>query len=373
MTTTRCAKIFTFQQISTGHTRTVTVPLWYSSNIFSQSLSIIPSWTKPMPEEVTCWSVGSRRLPEISDTSSASESLPRKVSPSMLWRYVMRSMAVSCACLLLGTKMIDGLPSECLITALYTGLPIAISLPAKLLWSNEWKYISRGIGRTLDEKLKSPLGDTPIQSPTSRALAREALRPIMRSCWASSFCCFWVLMKRIREIITSMVGPTSPPKKCTSSTINRVTDWTAFRCLQRRLIPSHCFAVQEIIFASASNLRSSVISPVSCTTWPDLKIDPNRLFQSRNIFRDVSSFGATYTHLPLGSLTSIRIMANSAQADFPDPEGAQIRQFLSVLNKWWNVWVWIGLNSANLNSLMNAFSPRTETGNGCKSKSSVGG
>jgi hypothetical protein len=43
--------------------------------------------------------------------------------------------------------------------------------------------------------------------------------------------------------LTSMVGPLAPPMRCSSSSMNRLTPWTALRCFQRRLSMSQWVGV----------------------------------------------------------------------------------------------------------------------------------
>mmetsp|Transcript_5726 Transcript_5726/g.16985 ORF Transcript_5726/g.16985 Transcript_5726/m.16985 type:complete len:209 (-) Transcript_5726:3954-4580(-) len=86
-----------------------------------------------------------------------------------------------------------------------------------------------------------------------------------------------------------------------------------------------------------------------------------------------SSVGETKTHLPSAVWASILMMANSAHAVFPEPDGAQTNTFLSDLNSSWKHCVWMGLNSLYLNSFASAGSPTALGSNGCRSSSSVGG
>eukprot|EP00982_Pelagococcus_subviridis_P008723 30865-Pelagococcus_subviridis.AAC.1 len=67
---------------------------------------------------------------------------------------------------------------------------------------------SSGTGRTDGRKLKRPSSSIPSQSPKSRAFASAVDRPtILTGCFVRAE------MYRMRETITSRIGPRSAPRR----------------------------------------------------------------------------------------------------------------------------------------------------------------
>mmetsp|Transcript_4987 Transcript_4987/g.18699 ORF Transcript_4987/g.18699 Transcript_4987/m.18699 type:complete len:235 (-) Transcript_4987:4219-4923(-) len=226
--------------------------------------------------------------------------------------------------------------------ALYTGLAIACMRASKFTMSMPVTRISRGTGLTPGAKLKRLCDDAPIHSPRSLAFASEVQRPTIRIGFSS-----WELMYLMRLVTTSMVGPTAPPIKWSSSAMKSETFCTFFLCFHLRLITSHCCGVAMTTWPFSSSFRSVAVSPVRDTTCTP-SLSPSLALQSCTRSRANSGVGAMYTHRTtsasfLLSLFSMRRMANSAQTVLPLPVGAPINALSSVLYKHWNTWVCTGL------------------------------
>mmetsp|Transcript_97903 Transcript_97903/g.274103 ORF Transcript_97903/g.274103 Transcript_97903/m.274103 type:complete len:204 (+) Transcript_97903:1873-2484(+) len=196
---------------------------------------------------------------------------------------------------------------------------MASNLVARWWMSKPWMTISRGTLRTFGEKLKRPVLLAPIQSPTSRAFAKEAANATIRI-----GCCTWAEMYRMRLTTASSVGPTSLSKRCSSSTMKSRTSCTGLRVFHRRLIKSHFSGVVMTKFESSRVFTSMFVSPTSSATLKPSTF-PNLYCHSSKRSLAVAWCGATYTQrFTESSLISIRSMANSAHTIFPEAAGAQI-------------------------------------------------
>ena len=93
-------------------------------------------------------------------------------------------------------------------------------------------------------------GDAAIHSPMSLAFAREVHRPTTRMGFSN-----WELMYRMRLVTTSIVGPTAPPIRCSSSAMKSETFCTFLRCFHRRLSTSHWCGVAMITCPFSSSFK----------------------------------------------------------------------------------------------------------------------
>lgn len=134
----------------------------------------------------------------------------------------------------------------------------------------------------------------------------------------------------IREQTISITGPSSPPIKCNSSTMNKLMFCTFFRCFHLLESTSHFSAVVIIICPLARSFKSVPVSPVNSTTFLP-SVCPNFTCQSAKINSARASFGTRYTHLPSGFLSNKRRIENSAMVVLPEPVGAPINILSSPL------------------------------------------
>mmetsp|Transcript_19570 Transcript_19570/g.44988 ORF Transcript_19570/g.44988 Transcript_19570/m.44988 type:complete len:259 (-) Transcript_19570:1383-2159(-) len=224
---------------------------------------------------------------------------------------------------------------------------------------------SSGTGRTDGLKLKRESCGMPSQSARSLALAIAVERPTTRTGWPR-----FSAMYRIRDTMTSRMGPRSSPSKWISSMITSATLRTYARCCQWRETPSHFSGVVARIVALTSARESGVTSPVSsCILKPSSLTN----FSCQSCIRSrTSAFnGAMYTAVLPGCARIMRSTASSAATVLPEPVGAPTSTLASVWYAVWNTCVCTALKWLNLKMRSKAASHRAALGSGRSSSSSV--
>mmetsp|Transcript_7893 Transcript_7893/g.18898 ORF Transcript_7893/g.18898 Transcript_7893/m.18898 type:complete len:230 (+) Transcript_7893:1555-2244(+) len=226
---------------------------------------------------------------------------------------------------------------------------------------------SSGTGRTEGLKLKNPFSPMPIQSARSCALESAVDSPTSRRLRP-----VWLAMYRIRDTMTSRMGPRSAPRRWISSMMRSPTFLTYPLDCQLRLIPSHFSGVQMMRSAARRARMSGVYSPVSST------IRLLRMRQRPSVQSSIRSLtsalsGAMYTTFCPGCCLKRRRMVSSLETVFPEPVGAPRRTLSSVWYSVWNACVWMGLKWVNLFSYIASATGSLSAlrGRGSRSSSSV--